>query len=98
MCRFPSSYPRQPLQTHEIPDRPWRRVAADLFSVHGKNYIVLVDYYSNFLEVSKFPDTSACSVIQFLKEQFSPHRIHDCLVTDNGSQIVSQEFILFTTD
>lgn len=39
------------------------------------------------------PDTSACSVIQFLKEQFSRHGIPDCFVTDNGSQIVSREFI-----
>ena len=95
---FQARNPRQPLQTHEIPDRPWSRVAADLFSLHGKNYIVLVDYYSNFLEVSELPDTTACSVIQFLKEQFSRHRIPDCLVTDNGSQIVSQEFIQFTMD
>ena len=95
---FQARNPRQPLQTHKIPDRPWSSVAADLFSLHGKNYIVLVDYYSNFLEVSELPDTAACSVIQFLKEQFSHHRIPDCLVTDNGSQIVSKEFTQFTTD
>ena len=65
---FQARNPRQPLQTREIPDRPWSRVAADLFSLHGKNHIVLVDYYSNFLEVSELPDTSAGSVIQFLKE------------------------------
>ena len=90
--------PRQPLQTHEIQDRPWSRVAADLFSLHSKSYIVLVDYYSNFLEVSELPDTSACSVIQFLKEQFSRQGISYCLVTDNGSQIVSREFIQIATD
>ena len=95
---FQARNPRQPLQTHEILDRPCSRVAADLFSLHGKNHIVLVDYYSNFLEVGELPDTSACSVIQFLKEQFSRHGIPDCLVTDNGSQIVSQEFIQFATD
>ena len=95
---FQACNPQKPLQTHEIPDRPWSRVAADLFSLHGKNYKVIVDYYSNFLEVCELPDTSACSVIQFLKEQFSCHGIPDCLVRDNGSQIVSQEFIQSTTD
>lgn len=74
---FQARNPRQPQQTHEIPDRPWSRVAADLFSLHSKNYIVLVDYYSNFLKVSELPDTSACSVILFLKEQFSRHGIPD---------------------
>ena len=94
---FQAHNPRQPLQTHEIPDRPWSRVVADLFSLHGKNYIVLVDYYSNFLEVSELLDTSACSVIQFWKEQFSHHGIPDCLATDNGSQTVSHKFIQFVT-
>lgn len=95
---FQARNPRQPLQIHEIPDRPWSRVAADLFSLHGESYIVLVDYYPNFLEVSELPDTSASLVIQFLREQFSRHGIPDILVTDNVSQIVSQEFIQFATD
>lgn len=95
---FQARNPRQPLQIHEIPGRPWSRVAADLFSLHGESYIVLVDYYPNFLEVSELPDTSASLVIQFLREQFSRHGIPDILVTDNVSQIVSQEFIQFATD
>ena len=69
---FQARNPRQPLQAHAIPDRPWSRVAADLFSLHSKNYIVLVDYYSNFLEVGELLDTSACSVVQFLKEPRNP--------------------------
>ena len=97
-AEFQARNPRQPLQTHEIPARPWSRVAADLFSLHSKTYIVLVDYYSDFIEVSELPDTTSSSVIQFFKEQFSRHGIPDCLMTDNGSQIVSQEFTQFTTD
>ena len=46
---FQARNPRQQLQTHEIPDRPWSRVAADFFSLHSKNYIVLVDNYSNLI-------------------------------------------------
>lgn len=90
--------PRQPLQTHEIPERPWSRVAADLFILHGESYIALVDYFSDFIEVAELPDTTSSSVIHFLKEQYSRHCIPGCLVTDNGSQIVSQEFMQFATD
>ena len=58
-----------------------------------------MDYYSDFIEVRELPDTTSSSVIQFFKEQFSRHGIPDCLImTDNGSQIVSQEFTQFTTD
>ena len=49
-AEFQARYPKQPLHTHEIPNRPWSRVAADLFSIHGKNYITVVDYYSDFVE------------------------------------------------
>ena len=97
-AEFQARNPRQPLQTHEIPERPWSRVAADLFILHGKSYIALVDYFSDFIQVAELPDTTSSSVIQFLKEQYSPHGIPDCLVTDNGSQIVSQEFMQFATD
>ena len=88
-AEFQAHNPRQPLQTHEIPARPWSRVAANLFSLHSKNYIVLMDYYSDFIEVNKLPDTT------FSTFSFG---ISDCLMTDNGSQIVSQEFTQFTTD
>ena len=50
------------------------------------------------LEVSELPDTSASLVIQFLREQFNRHGIRDCLVTDNSSQIISQECIQFATN
>ena len=39
------------MQSHELPDCPWSRVAADQFRLHGKEYIVLVDFYLDFMEV-----------------------------------------------
>ena len=70
-AEFQARNPRQPLQTHEIPERPWSRFAADLFILHGKSYIALVDYFSDFIEVAELPDKTSSSVIQFLKEQYS---------------------------
>ena len=84
--------------THSSPCRHTRsqsRVGADLFSLHSKDYIVLVDYYSDFVDLLK--NTSSSAVIKFLKAQFSGHGIPDVLVTDNGPQYVSGEFSEFTT-
>ena len=72
--------------SHELPDRPWSRVAADQFKLHGKDYIVLVHFYSDFIEVTK---------LEFLKDQFSRYGILDTVVTDNGPQFSSQEFRQF---
>ena len=52
---FQAKNPKEPMQSHLIPDRPWSRVATDQFKLHGKDYIVLVDYYSDFIEVKDLP-------------------------------------------
>ena len=83
------------MQSHEIPDRPWSRLGTDLFTLHNKDYIVLVDYYSDYVEVSRLKDTTSAALIKFLKEQFSRHGIPDVLVSDNGPQYVSNEFAEF---
>ena len=91
-AKFQAQNASQPMQSHQIPDRPWSKIATDLFTLHSKNYITVVDYFSDFIEVSELQDTTSTSVIQALKEQFSRHGIPDTVVSDNGSQFSSQEF------
>ena len=33
---------------HKIPDTPWDKVATDLFTIYGKDYVIAVDYFSKF--------------------------------------------------
>ena len=87
---------KEPLQTHHIPDQPWSRLAVDLFTLRKREYIVLTYYYSDFVEVGELSDTSASTITQFLKEQFSRHGIPDILVSDNGPQFTSHEFHQFS--
>ena len=97
-AEYQAKNPKQPMQTHSIPDRPWSKVGTDLFSLHSNDYIVLVDYYSDFIEVSQLDDTTTATVCDFLKEQFSRHGIPDTLVSDNGSQFTSREFTEFSKE
>ena len=46
-CRlFEISHGKETLTRHEVPQRPWEKVAVDLFTLDEKNYLVTVDYYS----------------------------------------------------
>ena len=54
--------------------RPWERLAADLFELEGKVYLIVVDYYSSWFEIKKLDDQSSARVISTLKELFSIHR------------------------
>ncbi|PFX27767.1 Uncharacterized protein K02A2.6 [Stylophora pistillata] len=85
----------EPLQPHPVPGRPWQRVGTDLFTFGDRNYLVLVDYYSNFFELDHLADTSSQTVIHKLKMHFSRHGVPDYVVSDNGPQYTSSEFRRF---
>ena len=84
---------KKTLMTHPIPNLPWSKVAIDLFSIKDKNYLITVDFYSDFWELDELR-TSATSetVIKCLKEHFSRHGIPDICLTDNGPQFDSKSF------
>ena len=46
--QFRYRQPKEPLQQHEVPSEPWLNIGADLFNLNGSNYLVVVDYTSNY--------------------------------------------------
>ena len=45
-CRlFEVSYGKETLVSHDMPQRPWEKVAVDLFTLNQKDYLVTVNYY-----------------------------------------------------
>lgn len=86
---------RQPLALHDVPAAPWHKLASDIFEYRRKRYIILVDYFSNFVEVEELTGMSSRNIIRFMKSQFARHGIPAELVTDNGPAYSSSEFKRF---
>ena len=63
-----------------------------------KSYLVTVDYFSDFFELDHLRSTSSVYVINKLKGHFARHGIPEQLVTDNGSQFVSRDFLKFSQE
>lgn len=81
---------------HPLPSLPWRKVATDLFEFDGFHYLIMVDYYSNFIEVVSLKhDTTTRNVIKHLRGQIARYGIFDILISDNGPQYTSAEFKSF---
>ena len=62
------------------------------------NVIVLVDFFSDLIEVKHLQENTSSVVTEFLKEQFSRYGIPDTLITDNGPQFTTDEFRHFSRD
>ncbi|XP_021341384.1 uncharacterized protein K02A2.6-like [Mizuhopecten yessoensis] len=90
-----NSNPKEPLLPRNIPDRPWQTIATSLFSWNGEDFVVIVDYFSRYFEVSKLPSTTSNSVIAKLKDAFSRHDIPEKVISDNGPQYASEKFTEF---
>ena len=88
--------PKETLQPHDFIPRPWSKVGADLCEFYGRNLLVVSDYFSNFIEVENLQTTTTRVVTKALKIIFARYGIPDTLVTDNGPQFTSAEFVTFT--
>ena len=86
---------KEPLLPHDIPERPWQKVACDLFEFNHVDYLITVDYYSNFFEVDRLADKRASEVIRHLKNHFARHGLPDVVMSDNGQPFRSAEFKAF---
>ena len=89
---------QESLRYHQIPDRPWEKIGSDLFQLNGKDYLVVVDYYSQFIELRTMTRTTSQAVISQLKEMFSRQGTPQELITDNGPQYASAEFKQFARE
>ena len=59
--------PKETLMAASSPSRPWERVGIDLFELNGKVYIVIVDYYSRWVESRKLISLTSEHTIDVLK-------------------------------
>lgn len=98
-CRtFEIAQQKETFVPHDIPKRPWSVVGTDLFTspVGDEQYLITVNYYSNFWEVDRLEDSSSKTVIRKLKQNFARHGIPDKLISDNGPQYTSEYFRSFS--
>nr|XP_034334879.1 uncharacterized protein K02A2.6-like [Crassostrea gigas] len=87
---------KEPMISHKIPSRPWQIIACDLFECQNKDYLITVDYYSDYFEVDRLHSKTGSSIISKLKAHLTRHVIPDTLVSDNGPPFNGQEFAEFS--
>ena len=75
----------EPLIPSIFPERPWQEIGIDFFYSKGRDYLLFVDYFSRFIEVSAMQKSKKADVvISALKETFARHGIPEIVRSDTG--------------
>ncbi|XP_042143904.1 uncharacterized protein K02A2.6-like [Ixodes scapularis] len=93
--KYKSRNAKMPLLSHALPTLPWQLVGTDFFTHEGKDYIILVDFYSFYFEVEEMKSTTASKVKEFCLKVFATHGLPLKLTSDNGPPFGSREFKQF---
>ena len=93
-CIKRSQVPKEPLQPHDIPEGPWRKLGIDYFAFDGNSYVLICDYFSKFPFLYR-AKTSFWSLRDRLIDLFSIEGYPDEIVSDNGPPFQSKEFAKF---
>ena len=67
-------------------------VACDLFHINGRDYLLIVDYFTSYPEVTLLTETTSSAIIAHTKSIFARHSLPDTVITNNGPQFTSPEY------
>ena len=89
---------RETLRHHEVPEKPWTKVALDLFQHEQAQYLVCTDYTSGYFDFERLQDTLAATVVECCKRNFARLGVPALVHSDNGPQFTSSQFANFTKE
>ena len=96
VCLENKANPPEPLIPSIFPERPWQEIGIDFFYSKGRDYLLIIDYFSRFIEVVVMQKSKkADAVISALKETFARYGIPEKLRSDNGPPFDCAEFTHF---
>lgn len=94
--RFPKTHSKEELLLRSIPDGPWQVLGADIFYFKSSPFLLLVDYYSKFMEFKELQKENTDFIIAALKSNFARYGVPKTLYTDQGTQFCNFKFNNFS--
>ncbi|MCG8079184.1 MAG: DDE-type integrase/transposase/recombinase [Candidatus Thiodiazotropha taylori] len=89
---------REPLKPTELPAGPWIKIAADLCELNNKQYLIVMDYYSKYIEIGYLNKPTSACVIGKLENMFAHWGDPEVIVSDMGSVFTSAQFQTFAKE
>lgn len=82
--KFRAANKHDNLLPHSIPSRRYAKVGTDILDFSGKYYLVIIDYFSHWLEILPLSDKTSTSVINAFQEAFTRFGYPEEVIADNN--------------
>lgn len=82
--KFSPSKSHEPLSPHNIPKGRYLKIGTDILELAGKSYLVIVDYFSHWLEIRPLVNKTSKCVIDAMQEVFTRFGYPLEIVADNN--------------
>lgn len=87
---------KAPVQSAEKSTNPWSKLHMDFAGpFKGKNFLIVVDSFSKWVEVAVVSSQSSQETIKVLRRLFATFGIPDLMISDNGTPFISSEMQQF---
>jgi len=86
---------KEPLHQYDIPATPWIKIVTDIFTLNGADYLIVVEYTSNFPEIVKLRGTTSKDRLGALESIMARFGTPKIVFSDNAPQFSSAGFLSF---
>lgn len=95
--KFARNNTSQPLQPYPISSYPWQQLAVDIATLNSRDFLIVIDKFSNWPEVIPIASKAAKEIVSRLQQLFACHGIPEVIISDNNP-FNSAEYLQFASD
>ncbi|CAI6376903.1 unnamed protein product [Macrosiphum euphorbiae] len=97
-AKYQDSKSKEYMRPSETPDDSWQIVGIDIFHINNMNFLLVIDYFSKYVEIALLKKIDSNHVISELVPIFARFGIPSVLKSDGGRQLTSEQFKQFAKD